>query len=285
MQRDEHPARRPTRYHWAAGTHPWHWGGALVGWAATLAAGFGSYGSEWLGWVAPWLAMASLGWSGLWLLVVPNDPRFKRAIDAQNEARFENDFDYQREVLRERIDRDEWDKVDDITHLRNRAREILTHKFGEHDLFARDNLEKLDKLAISHLQLLAALSEYDEYLSLVDPDKIEQELETAQNMVDAQEGALREARQRHVELLTNRLVRYKKASQRLKVLGVQCRNVETTLKLLIDQAMTAPDAERVGKDIDQVLMNIRDSEILTEELSIYDDLERELDDSRMAELE
>jgi dGTP triphosphohydrolase len=141
--------------------------------------------------------------------------------------RFENDFDYQREVLRERIDRDEWDKVDDITRLRNRARGILTNKFGEHDLFANDNLEKLDKLAISHLQLLAALTEYDEYLSLVDPEKIEQELETAQNLA----------------------------------------------------------AERVGKDIDQVLANIRDSEILTEELSIYEDLERELDDSRMAELE
>lgn len=250
-----------------------------------MAAGIGSYGSELLGWLAPWLAMTSLGWTGLWLLVLPSMPRFRRAVDAQNEARFENDFDYQREVLRERIDRDEWDKVDDITHLRDRARGILTNKFGEHDLFASDNLEKLDKLAISHLQLLAALSEYDEYLSLVDPEKIEQELETAQNMADAQEGALREARQRHVELLTNRLVRYKKASQRLKVLSAQCRNVETTLKLLIDQAMTAPDAERVGKDIDQVLANIRDSEILTEELSIYDDLERELDDSRMAELE
>ena len=188
-------------------------------------------------------------------------------------------------ALTERIDPDLRIKVDDITRLRDRARDILTGKFGEHDVFAIDNLEKLDKLAISYLQLLAALSEYDEYLSLVDPDSIEHELEAAQHAVTTEDATLRDVRQRQVELLKNRLTRYNRASQRLKLLQAQCRNVETTMKLLIDQAMTAPDAQRVGRDIDQVLNHIRESEILTEELSSYDDLEREIDDSRMTELD
>jgi hypothetical protein len=262
-----------------------HLGGALIGWGATFAAGITAAFEPQAALLTPWLAALSLAWSGFWLVAVPNNPRFKRAVDARLKAKYENDFSYQAAALGDRIDTDLMAKVDDITRLRNRAREILTTKFGEHDLFAKDNLEKLDKLAISYLQLLTALSEYDEYLSLVDPQSIERELESAESADDSAEPQLAEVRQRQVELLKNRLTRYRRAGQRLKLLQAQCRNVETTMKLLIDQAMTAPDAERVGRDIDQVLNNIRESELLTAELASYDDLERELDDTRMKERE
>jgi hypothetical protein len=285
MRYDEHPARRPTRYHWAAGTNPLHIGGALAGWAATFAAGITSAFTPEAALLTPWLATASLAWSGFWLVVMPNNARFRLGVDARNEARFEHDYGYHVAALRERIDSDLYDKIDDITRLRGRAREILTSKFGEHDLFAKDNLDKLDKLAISYLQLLVALSEYDEYLSLVDPESIERELEAAETTADVEDRALRDVRHRQVELLRNRLTRYRRASQRLGLLQAQCRNVETTMKLLIDQAMTAPDAQRVGRDIDEVLSNIRESEILTQELAGYEDLERELDDTRLSGLE
>ncbi|GEM_PF-2354576 len=285
MRYDEHPARRPTRYHWAAGTSPLHIGGALAGWAATFAAGITSAFTPEAALLTPWLATASLAWSGFWLVVMPSNPRFRRAIDARDAARYEHDYGFQAAALRDRIDSDLYDKIDDITRLRDRAREILTGKFGEHDLFAKDNLDKLDKLAISYLQLLVALSEYDEYLSLVDPESIERELESAQGAAEVEDRTLREVRHRQVELLRNRLTRYQRASQRLGLLQAQCRNVETTMKLLIDQAMTAPDAQRVGRDIDEVLSNIRESEILTQELAGYEDLERELDDKRLTALE
>lgn len=285
MRYDEHPARRPTRYHWAAGMHPLHIGGALAGWAATFAAGITSAFTPEAALLTPWLATASLAWSGFWLVAMPSNPRFRRAVDARSEARYEHDYGYQVGALRDRIDSDLRDKIDDITRLRDRAREILTGKFGEHDLFAKDNLDKLDKLAISYLQLLVALSEYDEYLSLVDPESIERELQAAEGAAGVEDRALREVRNRQVELLRNRLTRYRRASQRLGLLQAQCRNVETTMKLLIDQAMTAPDAQRVGRDIDEVLSNIRESEILTQELAGYEDLERELDDTRLTGLE
>lgn len=285
MRYEEHPARRPTRYHWAAGTSPLHVGGALVGWAATFAAGITAAFTPEAALLTPWLATASLAWSGFWLVAMPNNPRFRRAVDARSEARYEHDYGFQAAALRDRIDSDLHDKIDEITRLRDRAREILTGKFGEHDLFAKDNLDKLDKLAISYLQLLVALSEYDEYLSLVDPESIERELEAAEGAAEVEDRALREVRNRQVELLRNRLTRYRRASQRLGLLQAQCRNVETTMKLLIDQAMTAPDAQRVGRDIDEVLSNIRESEILTQELAGYEDLERELDDTRLSGLE
>ena len=49
--------------------------------------------------------------------------------------------------------------------------------------------------------------------------------------------------------------------------------------------MTAVDPQRVSRDIEQVLENIRQSETLGEELAVYDDLERELDKLGRRELE
>jgi len=282
MNREEHPATRPTRYHWAAGANPAHVAGAVAGWIATIGTGVSSLDPS----IAGVLATLTLAWSGYWMLVMPNMPRFKRLTDARLLAQYENDYAYQKVELSERIHPDLRDKISDITRLRDRAREILTGKFGDHDLFARDNLEKLDTLAISYLQLLVALSEYDEYLSLVDPGNIENEMEQARARVDeVQDEVIKAARQRQVDLLSNRLERYHRAESRLELLQAQSRNVETTMKLLIDQAMTAADAQRVGRNIDEVLSNIRSSEILNEELAVYDDLERDLEDSRMRELE
>jgi hypothetical protein len=80
--------------------------------------------------------------------------------------------------------------------------------------------------------------------------------------------------------LQNRLKRYEKALKRIDLIKAQCKNVEATMKLIVDQAMTAHDPKRVGRDIDVVLNNIEESEILTAELSAYDDLEAELDSAR-----
>jgi hypothetical protein len=286
MREPEHPANRPTRYHWASGLSKPHLMGAGLGWAGVLAAGLAGSVDPVYSYLASGIAMATLAWHGVWLLVMPITPRFRRLTDASLAARFEHDYSYQLAQLYPRIDRDLADRVETITRIRDRAREILKSKFGSSDPFATDNLAKLDTLAISYLQLLAALTEYDEYLRLVDPASIERDLAAAQaGVAAASDPVLQGARQRQVQLLSDRLSRHRKAVQRIELIKEQCRNLETTMKLLVDQAMTAPDSQRVGKDIDEVLRNIRESEVLTEELSAYDDLERELDELHGRELE
>lgn len=281
MRPDDHPARRPTRYHWAAGLNPLHWGVAAGGWIATFFCGTsGALGDPLLGALTPWLAMATLAWSGIWLIVVPNSPRFRRLTDAALKQRYENDYNYQLAGLYDRVDADLYFKVQELSQLRDRAREILAAKFGSQDPFAKDNLEKLDKLAISYLKLLTALSEYGEYLGLVNPDSIDKDLQLAKQAVATAEPAVRDARLKQVTLLENRLARYHKAQSRIELIKAECGNIETTMKLLLDQAMTAQDSQRVSRDIDQVLSNIRESEVLSQELSTLDDLEHELDDSR-----
>jgi hypothetical protein len=277
----EHPARRPTRYHWAAGLSPLHLAPALGAWLAVLMLGVTGPFMPAVLLAIPWLAAAALLWSAFWLFLVPNDARFRRVVDAKLQAQYENDYSFQLADLLGRIDKDLHDKVQDLTLLRDKAREILSAKFGERDPFAKDNLEKLDRLAISYLQLLAVLSEYAQYMSLVDPPKIEADLAAAEQQAAGAAPALADVRGKQVLLLRSRLERYRQAEERSALAQAQCVNVETTMKLLVDQAMTVADPQRVGQDIDQVLENIRDSEVLQSELQTFDDLERELDGHRL----
>jgi hypothetical protein len=286
MRIPDHPARRPTRYHWAAGLNPLHWVPALGVWISILALGLtAALGLKETLPVVPWLAIGALGWSVLWLIVMPNSPRFKRATDARLAEVYAGDYTYNVAELIEKIKPDLHTRIQDITALRDKARSILVDKFGNSDPFAKDNLSKLDRLAISYLQLLAAVSEYGDYLALVDPQSIERDLDQARAGVDQTNPALAEVQNKQVLLLENRMQRYRKTQDRLALVRAECTNVETTMKLIVDQAMTAADSQRVGRDIDQVLSNIRESEVLKEELATFDDLERELDERRMRERE
>lgn len=282
MRVPDHPGLRPTRFHWAAGLNPLHLAPALGAWLAVLMLGITApLGLPQVLPVIPWIVAAALLWSGFWLFLVPNNPRFRRLVDAKLHAQYENDYGFQLADLIPKIDPDLQGKVQDTTELRDRARQILSEKYGSSDPFAKDNREKLDKLAISYVQLLAALSEYAQYMSLVDPPSIERDLAEAQRLAQDAPPALADVRAKQVLLLTNRLERYRRAEERSALVQAQCANVETTMKLLVDQAMTAADPQRVGRNIDQVLDNIRDSEVLKDELAAFDDLERDLEDHRM----
>ena len=287
MRAHDHPAHRSTRYHWAAGLNPWHWVPSLGTWLAVFLLGLTAMGvpivrSE-LSALIPFLVLGALAWSGYWLIAVPNMPRFKRATDARLRDEYENDFDYRMLEYQDRIAMDLQGKVSDMCILRDKAREMLKNKFGMDDPFAKDNLVKLDRLAISYLQMLVAQTEYEQYISLVDPGSIEADLEAAKlNITQAgTDTALRDVGSKQVTLLEGRLDRVHKAQEQMQVVKGQLKNVETTMKLLLDTAMTVADPKRVGRDIDMVLQNIRDSEVLSQELATYDDLERELDYSKV----
>ncbi|MCC7478530.1 hypothetical protein IT575_08740 [bacterium] len=276
----EHPARRSTRFHWAAGLHPGHWvvGGGM--WLAALLLGattpFVGPKAEALATMVGFISLAALGWSGIWLLVMPSLPRFRRAVDARLGEKYAGDFSYQISELRSRIDRSLSGEVQDIVRLRDRARDILDRKGGDFDVFARENLAKLDTLAIQYLRMLVALTEYDQYVSLVNPESILEHLEQARAEEASASGAAAEARAKTVQLLESRLLRYRKASEQIELLKAQIKNVEATMKLLVDQAMTAQDAQSVRQDIDEVLANIESSEVLNQELSALNELDADL---------
>jgi hypothetical protein len=236
-----------------------------------------------LGPLAPWLAAGALAWTGLWLIAVPASPRFRRATDARLQQLYRNDYSYHIAEAYDKVDAQLYFKIQELTQLRDRTREILHSKFGQNDPFAKDNLSKLDTLAISYLQLLRALSEYGDYLQLVDPQGIERELAAAQAAAVGATAEVQAARQKQVTLLQDRLERYRRVQQRIELVRAECGNIETTMKLLVDQAMTAPDSARVGRDIDEVLSNIRESEVLSQELASFTQLEEELDRSRMSQ--
>ena len=77
-------------------------------------------------------------------------------------------------------------------------------------------------------------------------------LEQARASAGQSDAALRDIGSRQVQLLEGRLTRYRKAQEQMEMIRGQIKNVETTMKLLLDTAMTVADPKRVGKDIDEI---------------------------------
>jgi hypothetical protein len=277
VNQPNHPGLRPTRYHWAAGTNVLHWLPAIGGWSACAvlgALGTSGTGAASLNSLAALCALGALSWSGLWLLIVPALPTFRRVIDSRLGAKFENDYAYQSDLVLQRASPALLPYLRAISSLRNKAREIMLRRFGKHDPFAQDNLAKLDKLAISYLQLLSTLADYDDYLSVVDANHLTQEIAATQAGLANADEELRTLRERQLLLLQNRLARYRKVEGRLTLLKEEASSIETTMKLLADQAMTTPESRSVWGDIDTVLDNIKESELLSADLAVFDEFER-----------
>lgn len=273
MPESDHPALRPTRYHWAAGLHPLHWLPACGGWLATLGLSLAGPDSAALSTLASVAALGAIGWSMTWLLLVPVMPAFRRVVDSRLAQQYDADFYYQREELLERYPVLK-PELRELSSLRDRAREMMLRRFGKDDPFAQDNLKKLDTLAVSYIELLEQLTDYDDYLRAVNPDALESDIAEARDELNFSGPEIREVRKRQLELLQNRLERYRLVEQRAKLLKAEASSIETTMKLLADQAMSSSASRGAWDEIDGVLDNIRESELLSADLAMFDEFER-----------
>lgn len=218
-------------------------------------------------------ALAALGWSMTWLLMVPVLPAFRRVVDSRLASQYSTDFHYQGQDLLDRYPSLK-PELREITALREKSREMLLRRFGKEDPFAKDNLTKLDRLAVNYLDVLEQLADFDGYLRSVSPDKLAEEISAAREELEFSGPELRDIRQRQLGLLEQRRERHDQAQQRVQLLKAEAASIETTLKLLADQAMSSTSSRHVWDEIDGVLDNIRESELLSRDMAVFDEFER-----------
>ena len=197
--------------------------------------------------INPGIWLIGLGLEGMYLWALSKNQRFRNAVDA--EAGVTHSTSRYEELLAT-LDRNAQSQQFDIE--RESAEIVgLLQKSAAHT----SQIGDVRQMAWLHLKMLAALTEYDQYLSLVDPEGIQQQLDEAEAQQDgASSEAVAQARSKQVLLLKTRLERYQRAEQQLQLIQAQCKNVEATMKLLVDQAMTAQDAQRVGKRLEELCL-------------------------------
>ncbi|RMG13324.1 MAG: hypothetical protein D6731_12385 [Planctomycetota bacterium] len=205
----------------------------------------------------PLVASVAVAWELLWLGLAPGNERFRRMIRAEKNAELVAEQEEKRkERLRDLplplLERHE-EAVAIAEEIRRRAEDC---EEGELDVLD-ETIAKLDYLLDQYADMLVSLHKTSELLK--DP-----EAETLADRVAALEeevastpaGKLRQAKQKNLAVLRQRLERYAKSRENKEYFEVSLSTLEDTLKLVRDRVVAASTAGAISDSLDQVVLEL-----------------------------
>jgi len=214
----------------------------------------------------------------VYLYMCVSNPRYLRYVDSLIGEERELDI----EPLREHL----WPLIEDSLRQRFTKLAELANKFeGEtistlqkKDPFYQENRRKVAVLLANYLKIAFAVTRYQAYLADVDPEEIQLDIERLEEeILDASER-VQQVKKKNIEVLTKRLEKLKKASANCTYLSAQMETIEDTMKLVVDQAITLSDPKGTGMQIDNLLLNLQETELVAAEMESFDELEQGLTD-------
>ncbi len=116
-------------------------------------------------------------------------------------------------------------------------------------------LDKLDSLVRSFLELSLTCSRYQDYLKSVDIDEIERDMRRYQQIVDksGSDGDKRTLAQKNMQVLLKRKDKYAEIRGYLSTARGQLELIENTFRLLADQIVTMRSPTELSGQLDELL--------------------------------
>jgi hypothetical protein len=203
-----------------------------------------------------WLALAGAGVEALWMLFAPDskllqkvawDKRWEREVDAAKQAELDAKFKLlpEGDAMRCLALREKHDQINKLA--------------AENPSFTVDllsgELDKLDSLVRSFLELSLTCSRYQDYLKSVDIDEIERDLRRYQQIIDksAAEPEKRILAQKNMTVLLKRKDKYAEIRGYLSTARGQLELIENTFRLLADQIVTMRSPTELSGQLDELL--------------------------------
>jgi hypothetical protein len=199
----------------------------------------------------PLPALVALGVEGLYLGVASTSRRFQRAVRARQpgaeEARAARQ---QTESLLAELAPSQREHYQQLVGLKEK---ILANygKLPGGRVLAVSSEPKLDTLLTSFLRLVSTLNQYRGYLNAADRQHLEKEVRALEAEV-AQETSprLREVKEKRLEILQRRLVRFEQAGESREVVSHQLASIEDLMRLTHEQSIAIRDPESVNRQLE-----------------------------------
>jgi hypothetical protein len=203
-----------------------------------------------------WLALAGAGVEALWMLFAPDskllqkmvwDKRWAAELDAAKKAELDAKFKSLPES-------------DAMRCLALREKQEQINKLaGENPAFTIDllsgELQKLDSLVRSFVELSLTCSRYQDYLKSVDVDEIERDMRRYQQIMDksGNDAEKRNLAQKNMAVLMKRKDKYGEIRGYLSTARGQLELIENTFRLLADQIVTMRSPTELSGQLDELL--------------------------------
>jgi len=204
----------------------------------------------------PFLALATLGLEGIWLLHAPDsarlrhilwDPRFeklKSALDAQERARRLQGLDPE---VRQRVETL-------VTRRQDIQRLAAQNPSFAGDLL-RSELLKTDKLVDAFVEMAINCDRYEAYLQTVDEDQMARDRKRYE--LQAQRGGNGDAQadiaRKNLAILDKRVQKMAEIRRYLEVARGQLDLIENSFQLISDQIVTMQSPQELSGQLDELL--------------------------------
>jgi hypothetical protein len=213
-----------------------------------------------------------------YLYMCVSNPRYLRYVDSLIGAERELDIEPLRDRLWPMIEEDLQQRYGKLAELANKIEGDTISTLQKRDPFYQENKRKIAVLLASYLKIAFAVTRYKEYLAEVDPDEIQLDIERLEEEVLDAPERIQQVKKKNIEVLTKRLDKVKKARANSDYLSAQMETIEDTMKLVVDQAITLSDPKGMGMQIDNLLLNLQETELVAAEMESFVELEQGLSD-------
>jgi hypothetical protein len=214
----------------------------------------------------------------LYLYMLSTNPRFHRHVDSLLEADRELRIDELRQRLWPLISAELQESYQQLANLANRLEAEDIQATSKRDPFYTENQRKVAVLLASYLKLAVAVTRYNNYLDSVDEDAINSNVKRLESELDKADEKVQKVKMKNIEVLRNRLDKVDKAKANSEYLFAQMETIEDTMSLVVDQAITLSDPKGMGLQIDNLLMNLKETELIASEMESFTELEEGLAD-------
>ena len=226
----------------------------------------------------PGLLLLGSGLELAYLYILTTMPRYHRHIDSLLAAEKELRIDELRKHLWPLVGDQLRARYEELSGLADRLDGADIKTLSQRDPFFIENKRKVNVLLATYLKLAVAVTRYGTYLAGVEPTEIKKNMERLKEEAKDANERVKKVKLKNIEILQKRLNKVTKAETNKSYLAAQMETIEDSMSLVVDQAITMSDPKGMGLQIDNLLLNLQETELIAEEMESFIELEAGLDD-------
>jgi hypothetical protein len=216
----------------------------------------------------------------VFLGIVPRLPRFKRSIRMKKIR--ERGSAGEEKLIFQELDSKSKRKFLVLRHLAKLIKQNF-EKLPYSSQGLLDNIgKKIDELLSNYITLLDLHKRYQLYMNSAVEDGLKREvLRLKKKINELASERLRNTKKRRLEILEKRLKKFEIAKEKYLICETHLETIEDAIRYIYEQSMTMSNAEEIGFQLDNLLLEVEETSQLIEDLDreimpVYDDFDADI---------
>lgn len=200
-----------------------------------------------------WLMATVLGAEALALIYLPDNQRLRNALDIGIDKEDLEARARDRETIISRLARHDQVRCQQLMSKQWEIRHLANENPTFSGELVRNELDKLDSLVTSFIDLAVTASRYREYLDREDIEEVERLARGYEREVESSEGHVQELARKNLAIVMSRLERLREIKEFTVRAAAQLELIENSFGLLADQIVSMRSPGELSHQLDELM--------------------------------